>query len=240
MKNLKNLALNFDDPDDIIGVLIDINGLEKSERHHYHRHSTYHPIDNVWPGERVSRILEKKIGKQFSKAFSYYCSLVPVYQQNEFLDEFREKRHTWYGPDYYIDVNGNIQKTKRKKEKKTIIFYSDDYKAEKRHKITNRLKTSYYWSEWKNLKLKEEDFHDVVVSGYAKEFSSRKDPEYQKLHQEKEREKRRNDKIKQKEKELLEYSFLTKSEQEYFNSREANKLNILRHGFDYETSFRGY
>ena len=238
MKNLKNLALNFDDPDDIIGVILDVDELEKSQRYDYHHHSTNHPIDNVWPGERVERIIEKNIGKQFSKAFSYYCSLVPVYQQNEFLDEFRDKQRSWYKPDYYIDDNGNIQKTKREKEKKIIIFYSDDYKSEKRHKITNRFYSSYYWSEWKNLKLKEEDFHDVIVSGFAKEFSSKKDPGYRKLIKEKEHEKRIKDIIKQKEKETLEQSLLKKSEQEYFELREANKLNILRHGFSYETSFR--
>jgi hypothetical protein len=236
MKNLKNHVLNLENPDDIIGVTLEVEKLERYQDR-WGGHSPIYPIDNIWPGERATRIIEKNIGKQFSKAFSHFCNQVPVYQQNEFLDEFRDNLG-WYGPDYYIDVNGNIQKTKRKTEKPKVIFYSDDYKFEKRHKITNRLYTSYYWGDWKKLKLKDEDFHNVVVSGYAKEFSSRNDPEYQRLTQEKKKERRRKLRIERKEKKLLESTFLIKSDEDYFRQREENKLKILRHGFDYDISFR--
>ncbi len=92
-----------------------------------------HTVDNVWPWTRVRRIIENNIGKSFDLAFSYYCKQVPIYQQQFFLKEFQQA-YRWI-VDCYVDENGLIQKIKEKEERKPVIFYSDDYETELKHKV---------------------------------------------------------------------------------------------------------
>jgi len=137
----------------------------------------YHPIDGVDPWKRVKRLCDNNIGKPFDKVFSEYCSQVPVYQQHIFTEQFKENS---YCGDYFVDEQGNIQKEKRERYKNKVIFYSDDYKVETRHKVSGKV---YNWRNfsWWNPKFKKEDFEDVIVRGYAIEFDSKKNPEYIRL-----------------------------------------------------------
>jgi hypothetical protein len=198
--------------------------------------STYHSVNGISPWRRVKRIIEANIGKSFDTAFSKYCAEVPVYQQSIFLDEFR-KRH-WWGTTYFVDKNGNIQKSKdRYKKDKKAIYYSDDYKTERRHKVTGKPYEAAMW--WKK-KFKEEDYEYVVVSGYALEFSSRKDPEYIRLTSDQMKRKKKVQREIEKEKDAKYYCFLTKTELQQKEEEKLNRLKIEKKGFDYATSFRDF
>ena len=202
--------------------------------------SEYHSVDGVTPWKRIKRICEAYIGKQFSKAFSEYCKQVPVYQQKFFLEEFQKK--TWrgdYWTYYFVDKQGNIQKHIGeyflKKAKEKVYFKSDDYKVEKRHKVTGAAYPQYHWMD---KKFKEEDYDYVVVSGYALEFKSAKDPEYIRLCADQRKRKKAAARVRQKEAEAKSYSFISKSEKDLEKEKAQNKVKIEAKGFDYETSFR--
>ena len=113
-----------------------------------------HPVDGIWPRDRVNYLCERNIGKPFDYVFSKFCSQVPVYQQHCFLDELRDNPRFVWGNTYYVDDNGLIQKTERKKTDKEVYFYSDDYKT---------------------------DHYDQIVEGYKLQFSSKNDPTYKRL-----------------------------------------------------------
>lgn len=204
--------------------------------------TTYHKVDGVSPWKRIKRICEANIGKQFSKAFSEYCKQVPVYQQKFFLEEFNNKgrRNSDYWTYYYVDKNGNIQKHigeyfVNKAKNKKVYYYSDDYKTEKRHKVTGASYPVYHWID---KKFKEEDYEYVVVSGYFLEFKSEKDPEYIRLTSDQRKRRKAAQRAKEKEAEAKAYSFISKSEEQAKKEKAANRVKIEVKGFDYETSFR--
>jgi len=196
--------------------------------------STYHKVDGVWPCQRIKRLCEANIGKQFDKVFSEYCSQVPSYQQDFFLDEFRKKR---YPNRFFVDYQGNIQKYKKPKSKKTVYFYSDDYKTERLHKITGA-KYPAWGYRWLDKKFKDSDYKETVVRGYSIEFSSKKDPEYIRLTTDQRKRRKAAAKRKIKEKENQDYSVIFKSKKEKEEEKEKNKIKIESKGFDYLTSFR--
>jgi len=200
--------------------------------------SEYHSTDGIAPWKRVKRICEAYIGKQFDKAFSEYCSQVPVYQQKFFMQEFERKPwKTDYWTYYYVDKQGNIQKhigTYFLKKKK-VYYYSDDYKTEKRHKVTGAAYPTYHWLD---KKFKEEDYEMVVIEGYFLEFKSAKDPEYIRLTTDQRKRKKAAARELAKEKAAKSYSFISKSEKEMEKEKARNKVKIEAKGFDYETSFR--
>jgi hypothetical protein len=68
------------------------------------------------------------------------------------------------------------------KKSKKIVYYSDDYNVEMRHKITGKKipEHRWYWSQTKIDKI-EKDYKLVVVSGYAIEFDSKKNKTYKRL-----------------------------------------------------------
>lgn len=70
----------------------------------------------------VRRVLKKYLNKSFSEAFSYYCKLVPTYDQHYFLNEFNRGLATnGYNRDsYYIDVYGNIKEYIIEQPKKIV------------------------------------------------------------------------------------------------------------------------
>jgi len=65
-----------------------------------------------------------------------------------------------------------------------------------------------------------------------------KDPKVKRYYAEKEKARRKEERIKKEELKMKEYSFLTKSELEIKNDFEKNKICIIKHGFDPETSFK--
>ncbi len=202
------------------------------------RKSDNHKVDNIYPWTRVNRICEAFVGKQFDKAFSEYCSQVPVYQQKFFMEEFERKPwKTDYWTYFYVDKQGNIQKHigEHFKKKKKVYFYSDDYKTEKRHKITGVAYPQYHWMD---KKFKEEDYEMVVVEGYFLEFKSAKDPEFIRLTTDQRKRKKAAARELAKEKAVKTYSFISKSEKELEKEKARNKVKIEAKGFDYETSFR--
>jgi len=138
--------------------------------------SVYHAVDGVWPHERVNFLCEKNIGKPFDYVFSKYCSQVPTYQQHFFLEELNSiSRYAW-GNTYYVDDNGNIQKTKRKKVDKSVHFYSDDYKVGKVHKVSGAPYSHDFC-----MKTDLNDYKEIIIEGYKLKFSSKNDPEFKRL-----------------------------------------------------------
>ncbi len=57
------------------------------------------------------RILTHYIGKPFSDAYSHFCKLVKWNFRQSFFDEFNSFNY-WCNPDFYVDENGIIRKTK--------------------------------------------------------------------------------------------------------------------------------
>lgn len=253
MKNLKIYILEFEDQS---GRYLDAKIEPPKFERWRHHHSTYHPTEGIWPYDRVKRIIKKFVGKQFDKAFSEYCSQVPIYQQHLFLQEFTEV-HRYYGyrfnSSYRVDKQGNIQKVKPPKKDKRVYYYSDDYKTELRHKITNRLKPSSFSAKYiKGVKTyydyasyypyktsTDKDYVEVCVKGYKKAFSSHKNREYRRLISQQQKRRRKEQELKYVEMEAKAYSFLTKSEQELKKQKALDLIKILKHGFDPETSFQG-
>lgn len=103
---------------------------------------------------------------------------------------------------------------------------------------TRKINGKFLYYQYKHYKAQESDFHDIIVSGTYKYFESKNDPEFIRHFAEKRKAKKLSDKKWKKERKEVQYSFLSKSEQEAKKEKELNKQNILRHGFDPVTSFR--
>lgn len=106
---------------------------------HYRRWSKasndYHAIDDIFPWNRVNRIISQYLGKSFNDAFSKYCEQVPKYQQKIFLEQFEQRNRS--EAEYYIDNNGNIQLSKPiNVYRGPYSISSNDFKVESKHKIT--------------------------------------------------------------------------------------------------------
>lgn len=115
--------------------------INRKDKGQWRRHwkSEYHPIEDSSPYKICDRVQQKFIGKSFDNAFSYFCKLVPKYQQKLFLEQF-DKYYYW--SYWYINDNGNIQYY-RKKNDKLVCITSPDYQVEKRHKITGHKKNHF-------------------------------------------------------------------------------------------------
>ena len=140
---------------------------------------TWRPTDGIAIWDRVDYILRKYEGKSFDKAFSHFCRQVPVYQQSHFLDKFEPKRRYSRKPQWFVDKQGNIQEHKPKKQPKTVVFKSLDWKTEFLHKVT---KVAY--KGWPDPNP-EADYAWYVTKGWEQEFSSANDPKYKQLMAEK-------------------------------------------------------
>lgn len=198
---------------------------EHSRRYRFNGHST----DGVSPWKRAERIIEKNIGKSFNKAFSKYCSQVPVYQQRVFLDEFNQNRR-WRRRYYYTDKNGCIQRIKQEKKKLRYKVESTDAVWEKRHKITGQkipefltyryekyngvIQMVYYMKSKKYgaYKAVDKDFEPVLIKGSVKYFKSKKDPEYQRYMSEYIKVKERGYRDRQKQKDEKAYPLISAGE----------------------------
>jgi len=229
----------------------------KKERHEYWRSgrkSEYHPVNDMSPWKRIDKILKRYVGRPFDDAFSYYCKEVPKYQQHIFLDYFKPSFYRWREA-YYIDDDGLIQKTiDKRNEPKKVIFESIDFKTELRHKVTGKKKPDYSWSypfNHNNYKTKypraksyyealnfyEKEFEPIIIQGWAKEFESKKDPEYKRLMAEKRKHIERSHKEHIKELKAKEYAFEHATPEQKAREQFENRLKIRKKGFDPDTSF---
>ena len=194
-------------------------------------HGTWHNVDGVSPWKRVKNICNAYIGKPFDRAFSAYCKQVPVYQQHYFLEEFDNKRW-WWAAKYFVDQQGNIQKTKKPKTDKSVIFKSDNFKEEYRHKETGELYQGWYGPG-------DKEYEYVIVSGYALKFSSKKDPEFIRLTSDQLKRRKARKRKRDKEKIAKENAILAKAAKERKEKeKKENKGKIERKGFDNKISFR--
>jgi len=192
----------------------------------------YKRIGDYFPYTIVSRVLKEFIGKPVDDAFSKYCKIVPVYQQQFFWDEIKPKRPRWRNIVYYfIDENGLIQKN-NKEVAKTIYkipsfdieygyinYETGDTKTRREH--NSYIHSRYSWG---------------IIKGKLYEFEH-KNYLYYKCFYEQQFKKRKLIKQKAKEQREKQYSFLTKSELEIINNRKDDIINRDRHGFD-DMSFK--
>lgn len=218
---------------------------EFNKEHRYHlewRHGrrTWHKVGDYHPWKIAERVIENNIGKSFDETFSYYCKLVPIYQQRVFLEEFNLGRRHYRHLDYRIDEEGLIQRNRvRTKYKGPYTFYSSDFKAEKRHIITGKIKEEYYpWFHKGKNKDGDHMYVDVVVSGFSETFESRKDRRFRRLKAEKYKEFLRERKAIRKLPDINEHDFRRILKEKELKEREENLTKILKHGFDPVTSFR--
>jgi hypothetical protein len=205
----------------------------------YHRHSAHHLVDGLFPYTRAIRVIESNIGKSFDNAFSYFCKLVPRYQQKWFLEKFEENRRGYWN-SYYIDDNGNIQANRRERSKRLYPVYSKDYKTERVHKITGKKFPKDTW--WWKSKVNESDYHYIIVSGSVIYCESANDPRFVRYHSEKKRSRKKDYRERKKlqgEKALDALNWMREKRIiARRREKEENLVKIISHGFDPKTSFR--
>ena len=198
------------------------------------RDGVYRKIDDRFPWTHVERILKKYKGKNVDAAFSAYCKIVDKCQQFFFWKELddsekymRRYRHVSDYPYWYVDDNKCIQRYKPKKQKSKHIVYSHDIKWGHIHiESGDILDTKHSWRYQDNLK-----YEWGVIEGQIFEFD-RKGDAYHRCYAEELSKKRRSDRKKKKEKERLEYSFLTEEEKDKIKGRETDIVIKESKGFD--------
>jgi len=101
-------------------------------------HSWMRSDKSMYYWVKIERVIKKFLGKSFDDAFSYYCTLVPLYEQEKFLKEFEPYRG-YYQNNYIVDDNRNIVLNPDRyiNKKKPVTLYSSDYT------IGYRLKAPY-------------------------------------------------------------------------------------------------
>ncbi len=92
-----------------------------------YRKDECHNIGHYSPYTLIDRVCKMFLGQHINEAFSYYCKLVPKYQQRFFHKTFNDKR-SWRWNTYILDNNNNIILNPRYTQKKIYKIYSDDYK----------------------------------------------------------------------------------------------------------------
>ena len=200
------------------------------------RGGQYHRVNGIFPWKRVKRLLKNSLGKHFDIVFSDYCKNVPVYQQEYFLMKFKERPDGYCLNDYYIDENGLIQRySPSNRYKGPYTFYSIDCVIEKRHKITGKKESEYYWFD---KKYNADGYESVIVQGWIKQFDSKNDPEFKKLKTEKQIIKNKAWQIKYGHKEISDEDYRIILKAKELKEREKNLIKIEAHGFDPITSFR--
>lgn len=203
-----------------------------------------HRVGDNYPWTIAKRVIKKFMDKSFDQAFAYFCTLVPKYQQHEFMSEFASAiDRKWRYKEYEV-VDGIIRKIEREVYKNSPIFYSDDYqscyynakigKSIDHHDYRNK----HIWEPTKNsawngklITINQDDYKLVITSGWKQEFGSWNDPRFVRLRKEREDKKRANDRKLAKEKRERSYIFLTKDElQKKFEAMESVTIRD-RHGF---------
>lgn len=146
----------------------------------YHHNARYRG-EEVW--KIYERIIENNIGKSYDKALKYFRRRVSKSLYYLFKENFKKEheRITWRWKHYYVD-KGIIRQFIPKKPNKPIVITSSDYEE----KIVFKGNHAIYLKNHLYLERREEI---VVISGWKKEYETKKHPEYIRLS--KERHKRR-------------------------------------------------
>jgi hypothetical protein len=200
------------------------------------RHDDYHPVDGVSPWKRVKRILKASVGKKFDVVFHEYCQEVPDYQQKFFLKEFEENLRGYNWNRYYVDEDGLIQEHEpENKYKGPYTFYSIDCVIERRHKITGKKESNYYWHD---KTYNPNDYEGVIVQGWTKQFDSKNDPEFKRLKAEKQMVKDKEWEAKHAAKQISEEDYRKILRAKELKEKAEDLVKIQAHGFDPLTSFR--
>lgn len=196
----------------------------------------YHNIGHYSPYDLIDRVCKMYLGQHINDAFSYYCKLVPKYQQKLFHKNFNNIT-SWGYETYLLDENSNIILNPKYAQKKIYKIYSNDYKIGYKY-IGNNYKLKGYIDDAPPYYSQKDDYEQIVISGHIQYFESRKDPRWIKYHSEKRKKYKRDLRNKRKEDKLKQYNFLTKSELTLKLDKQANDVKIIKHGFDLVTSFR--
>lgn len=265
MKNLISLGVDYIDSLPLNVSKIKGFKLNKEREIRYRSHYHYWPSDKN-PYKIAYRIINNNIGKSYALAFSYYCSKVEQRYQYIFLEYFNESIRRKGKKEWDTNENGIIVYIPYKwKTPKTHIFKSNDYKFELVHYLTghkiddfdeiydknkprwNQHKPQYYLYNpnptrkipmHKVYKCKITDFVTKVVSGFEIVFESKNDPKFKRLYNERFKLSKKDDRIRKKAEKEKSYNFISKSELELKKQKELDKIKIISHGFDLETSFR--
>lgn len=259
MKNIKNTSKELN-----LTLLKTEEKLKHCNRRRNGGKSYYHKVDELYPWTHAKHVLKKYLGKSYDEAFAHYCTLVPKYQQHEF-DYILGLSNNWGSSSMYcLDENNIIiENPKYKRISQAVTFYSLDYKEEYRlknslsKKLRKELPKTISSNDYRNLvwnethsqtynpytsrfsnKVKSEYYEKYIVSGFSRTFSSKNDPTYQKLNQEKQQQLRLRAKKQKQEKKEKAYTLLSKKEIEAKNEIKRDKIKIMAKGFDYATSFR--
>jgi len=183
-------------------------------------------------------ILKKYLGKDFNKAYSEVCKKLPYYQRRYFIKNTLNNTINNRYSKYYVDFNNNIQINENYymfKKESPVIFYSIDYSEGYYDKSTRIfLSVNEYYN---NSFYNNRHCIRVIISGYSKEFSSKKDPEYIKLMKIKNKQIRYYSKINKKKQKHKVYSFLSNEEIKTNKEKELDVIKRDSHGFD-ENSFK--
>jgi hypothetical protein len=188
-----------------------------------------------WAWNIAYEVAHNNIGKSFAMAFHYYCTKVSKREQYRFKELFFSSYTARYSiQEWFLDDNGNIVYNPWKKKPKKIVFYSIDYKSEKRNKYTNK-KYPEYW--FKKPKINEEDYYDFCIQGFSKEFETKNCKEFKRLRHEANKAIKKQERLDKKRKDAIAYNFLTKDE---INDKKESLLKLERKGFDKIHSFRNH
>ena len=143
------------------------------------KNNRYHVVGGLYYWDIINNVLSKFENEHVNVAFSYYCTIVPKYQQHLFWEHVNFNSNLI---NYKITDVGIIKKQVKYTDK-TVTFYSLDYEHEIEyykdgHRIFS-LGEYMYYQYYDSKKI-------VVTSGFSKTFTSSNDPEYKKLIKEKE------------------------------------------------------
>lgn len=232
-----------------------------------HRKSDIHRVGDYYPYDIAERVAKKYTGKKFDDAFSYYCTLVPKYQQRVFLEFFEFKRYRRY-TFYYINSQGIIcYKGPERRKVYPYVIKSPDYTSIEVHKITGHKKSDFtpvyedkryrhlvkyykyeskktsFWFE-KKIPLKdryiakEEDFIERPLTGWKRVFYSKNDPYFKKYRTLANTLWKKKRAEEAKIKEEKLQEALRRREEQLKLEQLQNQIKIIKHGFDPITSFR--
>ena len=201
-----------------------------------------HKVNGKYPWTHVQRVLNKYKGKSANKAFTYFCSIVPKYQQRWFWDELNSyleygRKFRGYRWGYwFVDKNQCIQYKKPKKEQTEHVIYSYDIRWG--YVDVKYIDEEVRW--WKNG-YRYDGTEYTVVEGEIFKFK-KKDAAYHKCFAEQASKKRKAERAAEIEARKVQLSFLTREEIESKDnkySKENIAIDIIKrdsHGFN-ENSF---
>ena len=114
-----------------------------------------HKFDHPWersdktksPWFILDNVIKKFKGDTYDNAFSYYCKLVPYYEQRRFHEYFYPYLHPKYGKDFILVNNiitennnaWNKRRKRNKKEKCSPKQYYENLSAKRKKERDNEL-----------------------------------------------------------------------------------------------------